>query len=170
MERNNISQLKYNYFELCGNPTNLYEIYFLMIGSNDSEYKNGYYMGKILLSNDTKNGYPFSPPDFIFFTPNGRFEINKKICLSNTSYHPSGHSPISTIDSLMVGLYSIFHESGISPSGELYYNHLDDPSDKKIEFAQNSINYNIAHHYDIFLMFKNLLNNIDSSILKKLDK
>lgn len=32
--------------------------------------------------------YPFKPPEVYMLTPSGRFEINKKICLSISSFHP----------------------------------------------------------------------------------
>lgn len=50
----------------------------------DSMYSSGKYHGRILLPHN----YPFSPPDIMLLTHNGRFECNTKICLSITSYHP----------------------------------------------------------------------------------
>lgn len=32
--------------------------------------------------------YPFKPPEVYMLTPSGRFEVNKKICLSISSFHP----------------------------------------------------------------------------------
>ena len=55
--------------------------YFLIKGPEDSPYNNGLYIGKILHNPE----YPLKPPDFMMLTPNGRFSINKKICILNFS-------------------------------------------------------------------------------------
>ena len=34
------------------------------------------------------NEYPNKPPQFLFSTQNGRFEVGKKICLSISQHHP----------------------------------------------------------------------------------
>jgi len=57
--------------------------YFLIKGQMGTEYENGEYIGKIVHNVN----YPVSPPDYYMFTPSGRYDINKKICLTNSSYH-----------------------------------------------------------------------------------
>lgn len=47
------------------------------------------YHGRIYLSNE----YPIKPPNLYFTTPNGRFEINTKICLNITKFHPESWNP-----------------------------------------------------------------------------
>lgn len=32
--------------------------------------------------------YPIKPPHLFFITPNGRFQVNRKICLSISGHHP----------------------------------------------------------------------------------
>lgn len=32
--------------------------------------------------------YPFAPPSILLLTPNGRFEVNTRLCLSFTDFHP----------------------------------------------------------------------------------
>jgi hypothetical protein len=41
-----------------------------------------------LLRMQLPSEYPFKPPEVYMLTPSGRFEINKKICLSISSFHP----------------------------------------------------------------------------------
>jgi ubiquitin-conjugating enzyme E2 J2 len=67
----------------------------------DTQYYDGVYMGKILFPSE----YPLKPPDVIFQTPNGRFEVNKKICLSFTSFHPESWANWC-VESMLVGLIS----------------------------------------------------------------
>lgn len=62
---------------------NIFEWHFTIRGPVGSEFQGGKYHGRILLPAE----YPFKPPALMFLTPNGRFELNKKICLSITSYH-----------------------------------------------------------------------------------
>lgn len=63
---------------------NIFEWHFTIQGGDDTPYAGGLYHGRILLPPQ----YPHKPPDVVFLTPNGRFEVNKKICLSITGYHP----------------------------------------------------------------------------------
>jgi ubiquitin-protein ligase len=85
--------------------------YFLIHDLKDTDYeftstdgspKTGIYLGKVLLPPK----YPFKAPDFIFLTPSGRFEINKKICTSFTGFHNELYSPSWNIASMCAGLIS----------------------------------------------------------------
>ena len=68
---------------------NLYEWHFTIRGPEDSDYQDGIYHGKIDLPLD----YPIKPPNIYFLTPNGRFDIKTKICLSITKFHPENWNP-----------------------------------------------------------------------------
>jgi ubiquitin-conjugating enzyme E2 J1 len=68
---------------------NLFEWHFTIRGPPDSDFTHGIYHGKIFLPPE----YPFKPPDFLLLTPNGRFEVGKKICLSISGYHPETWQP-----------------------------------------------------------------------------
>ncbi len=50
-----------------------------MRGVEDTPYFGGIYYGKVVYSKD----YPFSPPAVYMITPSGRFECNKRICMSS---------------------------------------------------------------------------------------
>lgn len=67
----------------------LFVWHFTIKGTPDSPFQGGIYHGKIVFPHN----YPITPPDIYFFTPNGRFETNKKLCLSFTSYHPESWNP-----------------------------------------------------------------------------
>lgn len=75
---------------------------FLIYGL-EGVYEYGIYMGQIIFPEN----YPYSPPDILFITPNGRFATNRKICLSFTSYHPESWANWS-VEGLLVGLISFF--------------------------------------------------------------
>jgi hypothetical protein len=44
----------------------------------------GWYHGKLKFPPD----YPFAPPGIMMHTPSGRFEVNMRLCLSMSDYHP----------------------------------------------------------------------------------
>ena len=73
----------------------------------DTDYENGIYLGKVLLPDK----YPFSPPDFIFLTESGRFQINQKLCTSFTGFHQDLYSPSWNISSMLIGLISFMTDS-----------------------------------------------------------
>lgn len=78
------------------------EWHFTLRGPTGSVYEHGYYHGCLLLP----PCYPFGPPDIVFFTRTGRFRINKKICLSITSYHKQEWSPAWTLSGIIRALIS----------------------------------------------------------------
>ena len=113
--------------------SNLHKCYF-MLHSLDGDYKDGFYIGKIVFPRD----YPFSPPDVFFFTPNGRFEINKKICFSFTSFHPETWNPFWNISNMLIGIISFMYENSKTHGG------LETCSLIKKEFARESITFNLS--------------------------
>lgn len=74
--------------------------HFTIKGPKDTPFEGGVYHGKIMFP----QAYPFKPPDIYFMTPNGRFETNKKICLSITSFHPDSWNPSWGVDSALTSL------------------------------------------------------------------
>ena len=58
--------------------------WYYLLEPTQAPFENGQYMGKIVFPSE----YPFKPPDIYMITPNGRFQINTKICMSMSSFHP----------------------------------------------------------------------------------
>ncbi|KAJ3363486.1 Ubiquitin-conjugating enzyme E2 J1 [Allomyces javanicus] len=79
---------------------NLFELHFTIRGPSDTPYANGLYHGALFLPHD----YPFRPPEIMFLTPNGRFEVKKKICLSVSDFHPESWQPAWGIRTVLVGI------------------------------------------------------------------
>lgn len=80
------------------------EWHFTLRGPPDSPFEGGLYHGRIVLP---KN-YPFAPPSLMLLTRNGRFEVNKKICLSASSHHPELWQPAWGIRTLLDALCAFF--------------------------------------------------------------
>ncbi|XP_073001129.1 ubiquitin-conjugating enzyme E2 32 [Typha latifolia] len=79
---------------------NIFDWQFAIRGPGDTEFEGGIYHGRIQLPAD----YPFKPPDFMMLTPNGRFETQKKICLSISNYHPEHWQPSWSVRTALVAL------------------------------------------------------------------
>jgi ubiquitin-protein ligase len=144
------------YIEAIPDETNILVWYFLVKGPEFSDFKDGYYLGKIMHSPE----YPFKAPDFMMLTPNGRFTNNKKICLSNSSYHSNEWSAMWNIKSILTGFLSIMLddvENGIS--------HIHDSKQSREIMAKNSVEYNKENHMDIFKRFTRFIND-DCSIVQ----
>ncbi|KAG0260302.1 hypothetical protein DFQ27_003610 [Actinomortierella ambigua] len=80
--------------------SDIFEWHFTIRGPEGTEFEGGLYHGRILLPNN----YPFAPPSLMFLTPNGRFELNKKVCLSITGYHPEYWQPAWGIRTVLVAV------------------------------------------------------------------
>lgn len=110
--------------------------YFLIKGQKDSPFDEGEFIGKIVHS----PSYPQKPPDYYMLTPNGKFSVETKLCLTNSSFHPETWSPTWTINSILVGFYSMFisnHKDEQAGAG-----FINESEDKKRKYAMESIAFN----------------------------
>ncbi|KXN71354.1 UBC-like protein [Conidiobolus coronatus NRRL 28638] len=85
---------------------NLFDLHFTILGPQGTEFETGRYHGRIVLPNE----YPFKPPNIMLLTPNGRFQLFTKICLSITGYHPEFWQPAWGIRTVLVALISFLNE------------------------------------------------------------
>ena len=81
---------------------NFFRWVFLLHNLPHPDYRDGLYLGRL----EFPANYPNSPPDVVFISQTGRFETDKKVCLSFTSYHPETWTPGWTIETMMLGLIS----------------------------------------------------------------
>ena len=63
---------------------------------------SGVYHGRIILPPE----YPMKPPNIVILTPNGRFEVGTKICLSVSAHHPEEWKPSWGIRTILLALAS----------------------------------------------------------------
>lgn len=140
---------------------NLLHLYFLIHGL-DGDYKGGEYIGKFIFDNN----YPLSPPEFIMITPNGRFDVRGKICMTYTKYHPDSWNSTYTFGTIIIGILSAFtgdKDTGIGhllPRGKRDSNNYliaDRNEPLNIEFfemrkkyAKESLKYNLTHHKELY--------------------
>jgi ubiquitin-conjugating enzyme E2 J1 len=108
---------------------NLFEWHFTVRGPPDSDFATGVYHGRIILPTE----YPMKPPSIIMLTPNGRFEVNKKICLSISGHHPESWQPSWSIRTALLAIIGFMPTEGLGAIGSLDY-----PSEERKSLAKKS--------------------------------
>lgn len=111
---------------------NILEWHFTLRGPAVGGFSGGRYHGRLVFPPE----YPFKPPDVFFLTPSGRFEINKKICLSLTGYHPEHWRPAWGVSTALIAIISFFPTAGEGAIGALDYS-----EDERAFFAKESRKY-----------------------------
>lgn len=131
------------------NTNNLQEWFFIVYDLKETLFENGIYFGKILLPNT----YPLKPADFIFITPNGRFEVGKKICTSFSGFHPESHTSTWNILTMMQGIISFMTDKqDIQGLG-----FEESTDEQKRELAKRSSDWNKQNS-----LFKNIFEDFDN--------
>lgn len=103
---------------------NLFEWHFTVRGPGDTDFQGGVYHGRLLLPAE----YPMKPPDIIMLTPNGRFEVGKKICLSISGHHPETWQPSWSIRTALLAIIGFMPSPAQGMIGSLDYT----PEERKI--------------------------------------
>ncbi|EPT05892.1 hypothetical protein FOMPIDRAFT_96587 [Fomitopsis schrenkii] len=91
----------------------IFEWHCTLRGPSGTEFEGGLYHFRILLPAE----YPFRPPSIMMLTPNGRFELNTKICISFTNYHEELWQPAWGVRTAIVGLQGMFPLKGTAAVG-----------------------------------------------------
>eukprot|EP00656_Telonema_subtile_P006487 TRINITY_DN13002_c0_g1_i1.p1 TRINITY_DN13002_c0_g1~~TRINITY_DN13002_c0_g1_i1.p1 ORF type:complete len:234 (+),score=35.81 TRINITY_DN13002_c0_g1_i1:139-840(+) len=107
----------------------IFEWHFMFHGAPGTDFSGGVYTGRINLPGE----YPFKPPEIRLITPNGRFELNKKICLSISNYHPEHWQPSWDIRTIITALIAFMPSEGGGAIGSLDY-----PSEDRQKLAISS--------------------------------
>lgn len=142
-----LNKNKSELFQIVPVDNDIFTYYFLLAGL-DRPYKGGYYLGKLLLPQN----YPMQAGDIEMLTPNGRFGIGGKICLSNTAFHPESFTPMWTLRTSLLGFASIFMDY---PSG---INHIKESDEERRIKAAASVSYNIEKYPKLFCKFDQFVN------------
>lgn len=95
----------------------------------DAEFAGGIYHGRIILPAE----YPLKPPDVILLTPNGRFELNRKICLTITGFHQEAWQPAWGIRTALMALQAFFTTEAKGAIGG-----IDAPKEERSRLAKLS--------------------------------
>jgi len=88
------------------------------------------YHGKVILPLE----YPLKPPDIIFLTPNGRFEVGKKICLTISSHHAESWRPSWSVRTALLAIIAFMPTRGDGAIAS-----LDWPAQERKRLATQSL-------------------------------
>lgn len=94
---------------------NFFEWHFTIRGPSGSDFEGGIYHGRILLPPE----YPFKPPNIVFLTRNGRFEVGTKICLSISAHHEESWQPAWGVRTMLEAIISFLPSEGAGAIGAL---------------------------------------------------
>jgi ubiquitin-conjugating enzyme E2 J2 len=145
------------YFDILPNKENILEIYFLLYGRPGTPFEGGQYIGKIVHNPE----YPRKAPDYYVLTPNRRFDVNKKICLTNSSYHQQDWAPAAwNLVSILGGFDSVWHSD--IKEDKVGISHLANvPVSTMKEYASKSVSYNMNNHGALYSSFPKVISNYD---------
>lgn len=136
-------------------PSNILEWHYVITGPQNTPYLDGYYHGTLVFTQQ----YPFKPPSIYMLTPSGRFQTNRRLCLSISDYHPDEWNPAWSVSSILTGLLSFMLESSRA-LGSIETTYYD-----KLELARQSLEFNLKDHN-----FTNLFPDLVKEIQEKLDE
>jgi ubiquitin-conjugating enzyme E2 J1 len=105
------------FFTAAPLETDLFEWHFTVRGPPATAFASGLYHGRILLPPE----YPLKAPEIILLTPNGRFEVGTRICLSVTAHHNETWQPSWGVRTILTALVG-FMPSKAEGLGALDYN------------------------------------------------
>ena len=114
------------------NESNILEMHYVIEGNKGSPYEGGVYHGKLIFPKE----YPLKPPGVIMCTPSGRFQPNRRLCLSMSDFHPESWNPMWSVSTILTGMYSFMIETS-STLGS-----IETSAAQKRKFAAQSLEYN----------------------------
>ncbi|CAD7975021.1 unnamed protein product [Amoebophrya sp. A25] len=94
---------------------NILEWHFRLVGSA-GPYIGGRYHGVLEFPPE----FPMKPPSIKMLTPSGRFELNRRICLSMSDFHAESWNPSWTVEKILLGLLSFMHEDCRESVGSIH--------------------------------------------------
>lgn len=118
---------------------NSHLLFFLIDGPVETPFESGEYVMQMNLPPE----YPFKAPQLKFLTPNGRFTVNKSVCIAGVSaHHESEWSCQQNIMTMLIGVISFMTEDIHSHVGAERTTRAE-----KRRLAENSKDYNVRHGY-----------------------
>jgi ubiquitin-conjugating enzyme E2 J2 len=139
------------------NESNILEMHYVLEGSSDTPYQGGVYHGKLIFPKE----YPLKPPGVIMLTPSGRFQPNRRLCLSMSDFHPESWNPMWSISTILRGLYSFMIESNPTLGS------IETSTATKKRFALSSLEYNIKHDATFRRLFPEYVQRYEEEVRRR---
>jgi ubiquitin-conjugating enzyme E2 J2 len=118
---------------VCPIENNILELHYCIEGSEGTPYHGGFYHGKLIFPKE----YPLKPPSVLMCTPSGRFQPNRRLCLSMSDFHPESWNPMWSVSTILTGLYSFMLDSNPTLGS------IETSDRKKRQLAASSLAYNV---------------------------
>lgn len=134
-------------------PSDMLEWHYVIQGPEDTPYVGGYYHGTLIFTQQ----YPFKPPSIYMATPNGRFEVNRRLCLSISDYHPDEWNPSWCVSTILTGLLSFMLEQTQALGT------VETSARAKMQYARQSLAWNVQRE-----QFRTLFPDVTEEIEEKL--
>mmetsp|Transcript_38126 Transcript_38126/g.79499 ORF Transcript_38126/g.79499 Transcript_38126/m.79499 type:complete len:192 (+) Transcript_38126:61-636(+) len=122
------------YIHVSVDESNILEWNYVLEGPTETPYEGGWFWGRLRFPKD----YPFRPPSILMVTPNGRFEVNTRLCLSMSDYHPETWQPAWSVATVLKGLLSFMCEE--TPTAGAI--HPPTPLEVRTDLASKSMAWN----------------------------
>jgi ubiquitin-conjugating enzyme E2 J2 len=113
------------------NETNILEWHYVIEGVGP--YQGGYYHGKLIFPRE----YPLKPPSVLMLTPSGRFQPNRRLCLSMSDFHPESWNPMWSVSTILTGLHSFMIETAPTLGS------IEASTSQKRRLAAQSLDFNV---------------------------
>jgi ubiquitin-conjugating enzyme E2 J2 len=112
------------------NEDNILEWHYVIEGGKGTPYEGGHYHGKLIFPKE----YPLKPPSVIMLTPSGRFQPNRRLCLSMSDFHPE-----TSVSTILTGLYSFMIDRDPTLGS------IETTDTAKRIFARQSLLFNVSN-------------------------
>jgi ubiquitin-conjugating enzyme E2 J2 len=117
------------------NEDNILEWHYVIEGGKGTPYEGGHYHGKLIFPKE----YPLKPPSVIMLTPSGRFQPNRRLCLSMSDFHPETWNPMWSVSTILTGLYSFMIDRDPTLGS------IETTDTAKRIFARQSLLFNVSN-------------------------
>ena len=111
---------------------NILRWHYAIKGPTDTPFEGGVYVGKLIFPPE----YPMKAPSIYMLTPSGRFQINTKLCMSMSDFHPESWNPMWSVATIIQGVQSFMASSELTTGG------LKSPESEHKRLAKLSMEYN----------------------------
>jgi ubiquitin-conjugating enzyme E2 J2 len=111
---------------------NILRWHYAIRGPSDTAFDGGIYVGKLVFPPE----YPMKAPSIYMLTPSGRFQINTKLCMSMSDFHPESWNPLWSVSSIIQGIQSFMASTELTTGG------LRSPEPERKGLAKESMAYN----------------------------
>jgi ubiquitin-protein ligase len=130
---------EYLKFAMSPNDVNTWYILIENVKGEEDEFEGGQYLVRM----KAPPNFPYAPPEFYFMTPNGLYDVEKKVCISIGEFHKDSYQAtlgmLGFAEQLVSGMTDVkFLGHGISIL------HLS--TEQRKQYARESENYN--HTYN----------------------